>query len=151
MMTTKEAPIQDSEVPNIMSVADAVALATKVLELDDSIIAAGIVSITGAPLGARVRPIYQKKLAQKSEFYDEGAFPKLWGKQAFRVATMTGSANADPSLLSNLESVVEIREKWNVLMVRIPSREIIISLLAVKRDNLLGLTRRIKEFFGMPI
>ena len=150
-MMTKEAPIQDGEVPNLMATADAVELATKILDIDDSIIAVGIVSNTGAPLGAKIRPIYQKKLAQKNEFYDEGAFPKLWGKQAFRVATMTGSANADPSLLSNLESVAEIREKWSVLMVRIPSREIIISLLAIKRDNLLELTRKIKEFFGMPI
>jgi hypothetical protein len=150
-MMIKESSIQDEEVSNLMSTDDAVELATKILEVDDSIISVGIVSNTGVPLGAKVRPIYQKKLAQKNEFYDQGAFPKLWGKQAFRVATITGSANADPLLLSNLESVVEIREKWNVLMVRIPSKEIIISLLTIKRDNLLELTKRIREFFGMPV
>lgn len=126
---------------------EAVALAARLLDVENSIIAVGIVSNTGVPLGAKIRPIYQKKLAQSSESFEEGAFPKLWGMQAFRVATMTGSANADPSLLSKLYSVVEIREKWNVLMVPILDKGIIISLLAEKHDNLTELTKKILAFF----
>ncbi|MHB1909377.1 MAG: hypothetical protein ACYCQJ_10985 [Nitrososphaerales archaeon] len=124
---------------------DAVKRAHAILELDDSIFAVGIISNSGEPLGAASRESFRKDKFE--EQWGLGKFTEKWAAEAFRSATMVASARANEKILSRLEAIIMIREKFNILLLSLlPQEPIIIAALFEKNSDGQILCRKILNY-----
>lgn len=120
-------------------------LAEKIVNLDRSILSVGIVSNTGQAIAGYTRSEFRQKFPTE-DHWKSGAFTKLWTAEAFRAATIFGSASTDEKLLSPLESIIINREKLKILLLSlVPARAIIIGAIVEKSANDSELVRKIKN------
>jgi hypothetical protein len=100
-------------------------LARQVFGIDNSIIAVGIISNSGALLGGPImKDSYKATYPMDREY---------WQEAAFKAATMMGGAKATDRFFSHVESLVLIRENSKTLLMWLPNQSVII--VSFSRDQ----------------
>jgi hypothetical protein len=131
-----------------MEASEARELAEKIIILDDSIIACGFVTHNGIALAGATKDSFRSRMP-KAEFWQRGAFEKLWESIAFRATQLLADAKTKQELLSPLESVIVLREKLNVILLWVQSKTAIAGFVFAKSGDELDINKKVRHFLGL--
>jgi hypothetical protein len=116
--------------------AQAELLARKVVDSDEHVFSCGVISYKGESLGSYVRP------SQRSKY---PAGKEAWANVDFANALVLGAASKMSRLLSEIESVVYIRQESIQMLVGLPAEELIVATMLAKSVDALEMSDKLRR------
>ena len=127
------------EFVNELDAEEALDLARRILDLDNSELSVLVVSHLGFPIAWCVSKSYQSKLSSSKEY---------WEISAQRAATIMGAAKGEDPFHSPIESIALGREESKSLLIWIPRHALILKVLLVRSADAAKVTDKIRKMFG---
>jgi hypothetical protein len=115
-------------------------LSKEIVDLNEGIFSAGIISNTGESLGGYVRPAYRSRYP-----VDKAG----WATVDFKQAMVFGSAKGTSELLSEIEAIIFIRKELKQILIWHNRKGVIITAIFDKSMNETVLCNKIRATLGL--